>query len=91
MNQTVYFNHTCTHTRGNRGALKRRIPEHKRDSSPVADHMKSSGHHVYLNNVDGIQILDQEVNWQRRGIKEVIHIRIMGRSIRIIIQSVSHD
>ncbi len=34
-----------------------------------------------LNNVDGIQILDQEVNWHRRGITEAIHIRIMGSKI----------
>ncbi len=56
--------------------LKWRIPEYKWDGSPVADHMKSSGHHVDLHNVDGIQILDQEENWHRRGIKESIHIRI---------------
>ncbi len=48
-------------------ALKWRILEHKWDSSPVADLMKSSGHHVDLNNVDGIQILDQHpsVGWER--------------------------
>ncbi len=34
-----------------------------------------------LNNVDGIQILDQEVNWHRGGIKEAIHIRIMRSKI----------
>ncbi len=33
-------------------ALKRRIAEHKQDNSPVADYIKSSGHHVDLSNVD---------------------------------------
>ncbi len=41
----------------------------------------NGGHHMDLNNVDGIQTFDQEVNWHRRGIKEAIHISIIGSKI----------
>ena len=52
--------------------LAARLSQHKRDSSPVAQHMQSTGHNIDWNNTE---ILDREANWFRRGVKEAIHIR----------------
>ncbi len=51
--------------------LKKKIMEHQRDSSPVSQHAKDSGHPV---NYDHVKVLDRESGWFRRGIKESIHI-----------------
>lgn len=68
---------TCVGDSGR--ALKLRFPEHKWDSSPLVHHMWTP--YMELNKVDGVQILDQAVNWHRWGIKEAIHIRMIGSKI----------
>ena len=72
--------HDCDNTYvGESGrALKTRIVEHKRPNSTVATHAKDCNHSI---DYDGVQILDQDTNWHRRGIKESIHIRIHGSEI----------
>ncbi len=52
-------------------SLKKRIMEHQRDSSPVSQHAKDSGHPV---NYDHVKVLDWESGWFRQVIKESIHI-----------------
>ncbi len=51
--------------------LKKRIMEHQRDSSPISQHAKDSGHPVRY---DHVKVLDRESGWFRQGIKEFIHI-----------------
>ncbi len=59
-------------------ALKTRVEEHRRPNSAVATHAKENRHSI---DYEWVQILDQESNWNKRGIKESIHIRIHGSTI----------
>ena len=52
-------------------SLKKRITEHKRESSPVATHMATNNHRFSPNN---ITVLDRENRWFQRGVKEAIYI-----------------
>ena len=57
-------------------ALNTRIAEHRRSStvhSPVGEHQKS-GHNI---DWDGVNNLDEEIDWFRRGVKEAIYIKTM--------------
>ena len=60
-------------------ALKKRNPEHKRGNSSVTTYSNTKGHAVDL---EGVRILDLETNWHCRGIKESIHIRMKGSTIK---------
>ena len=51
--------------------LHRRIKEHKRESSPVGEHLADRGHHF---DQDNVNVLDREPRWFQRGVKEAIHI-----------------
>ena len=53
-------------------ALKKRLSEHKRDSSPVGHHLKYNKHTLDHEN---IKIIDRENRWFERGVREAIHIR----------------
>ncbi|CAH1248695.1 CSMD3 [Branchiostoma lanceolatum] len=58
-------------------ALKKRISEHKRDSSPVAQHMQTYKHQP----TKKVTILDRESRWFERGVKEAVHIRSRSPSL----------
>ena len=58
-------------------ALKKRLAEHKRDSSPVGEHVFAQKHHLE----DKVTILDRESRWFERGVKEAIHIRSRAPSL----------
>ncbi|XP_066265892.1 uncharacterized protein [Branchiostoma lanceolatum] len=58
-------------------ALKKRISEHKRDSSPVTQHMQTYKHQP----TKKVTILDRESRWFERGVKEVVHIRSRSPSL----------
>ena len=51
--------------------LRHRVKEHKRDSSPVGEHLNNSGH---VFSQDNVSILDKESRWFQRGVKEAIYI-----------------
>ena len=59
-------------------ALKKRITEHKRPSSPVGSHLKHHGHELDQEN---IKIVDREDRWFERGVREAIHIRSRSPSL----------
>ena len=52
--------------------LKKRISEHRKESSPVGAHMSNHQHNFNLNKT---KVLDQESRWFERGVSEAIHIR----------------
>ena len=52
--------------------LAARLKQHKRESSVVGRHIKSTGHTIDWNNT---KVLDRDSNWTRRGVKEAINIR----------------
>ena len=58
--------------------LRKRIVEHKRESSPVGAHMKERRHSF---EVDDIKIIDNEDKWFQRGVKEAIHIHSLNPSL----------
>ena len=58
--------------------FKKRLDEHKRDSSPVAIHMKDTGHHL---DEDKNRIVDRDTRWFQRGVREAIHIRSRSPSL----------
>ena len=51
--------------------LRKRMTEHKRESSPVGAHLHSH-HHSF--EADNISVLDRDSRWFQRGVKEAIHI-----------------
>jgi hypothetical protein len=51
--------------------LKKRLTEHKRDSSPFGAHLKSEGHEF---DPSEVKILDSDSRWLQRGIKEAYYI-----------------
>jgi regulator of replication initiation timing len=51
--------------------LKKRLKEHQRDSSPVAQHLNECQHQLDSK----VKILDKDKRWFERGIREAIHIR----------------
>ena len=53
-------------------ALRKRLSEHKRDSSPVGHHMNYNKHTL---DQDNIKIIDKENKWFERGVRDAIHIR----------------
>ena len=53
-------------------ALKQRLKEHQKDSSPVGHHMGYSKHKVDSQN---IRIVDRDSRWFQRGVREAIQIR----------------
>ncbi|XP_019619742.1 PREDICTED: uncharacterized protein LOC109466463 [Branchiostoma belcheri] len=58
-------------------ALRKRISEHKRESSPVAQHMQTYKHQPGKK----VTILDRESRWFERGVKEAVHIRSRSPSL----------
>ena len=52
-------------------ALKKRLKEHKRSSSPVGHHMMYNTHEFEAENVT---VVHQEQGWFRRGVAEAVHI-----------------
>ncbi|CAH1245983.1 Hypp7622 [Branchiostoma lanceolatum] len=58
-------------------ALKKRLTEHKRDYSPVAQHMEAHKHKPGQN----VTILDRESRWFERGVKEAVYIRSRSPSL----------
>ncbi len=59
-------------------ALKHRLKEHSRDSSPVGHHM---GFHQHKLDTDNIKILDRESRWFQRGVREALQIRSRSPSL----------
>ena len=55
--------------------LKKRITEHKRESSPVGAHMIEHHHHI---DEDNIKVLDSDSRWLQRGIREAIFIKSLS-------------
>ena len=53
-------------------ALKQRLKEHQKDSSPVGHHMGYSKHKVDSQN---IRIIDRDSRWFQRGVRDAIQIR----------------
>ena len=53
-------------------ALKQRLKEHQKDSSPVGHHMGYNKHKVDTQN---IRIVDRDSMWFQRGVREAIQIR----------------
>ena len=53
-------------------ALKQRLKEHLKDSSPVGHHMGYNNHKVDSQN---IRIVDRDSRWSQRGVREAIQIR----------------
>ena len=53
-------------------ALKQRLKEHLKDSSPVGHHMGYNKHKVDSQN---IRIVDRDSRWFQRGVREAIQIR----------------
>ena len=51
--------------------LHKRLKEHKRESSPVGEHLTHTQHHFEKDNV---QVLDKEARWFQRGVKEAVYI-----------------
>ena len=52
--------------------LRERLKQHKRVSSVVGVHMRSTEHSI---DWDNTKVLDRESNWTKRGVKEAINIR----------------
>lgn len=59
-------------------ALSRRLTEHKREASPVGQHMRQKRHRL---DEDNIKVLDSESRWFQRGVREAIHIRSRSPSL----------
>ena len=53
-------------------ALKQRLKEHHKDSSPVGHHMGYNNHELDSQN---IRIVDRDSRWFQRGVREAIEIR----------------
>ncbi|XP_076438816.1 uncharacterized protein LOC143277798 [Babylonia areolata] len=51
--------------------LHKRLKEHKRESSPVGEHLTHDQHHF---GKDNVQVLDREARWFQREVKEAFHI-----------------
>ena len=51
--------------------LHKRLKEHKRESSPVGEHLAHS-HHCFKE--ENVNVLDKDSRWFQRGVKEAIHI-----------------
>ena len=67
---------TCTlhYVGGTEKPLKKRLTEHKRESSLFKAHLKSEGHEFDPNDV---KIMDTDSRWFHRGIKEVYYIAVL--------------
>ena len=59
-------------------ALKQRLKEHLKDSSPVGHHMGYNKHKVDSQN---IRIVDRDSRWFQRGVREAIQIRSRSPTI----------
>ena len=59
-------------------ALRTRLSEHERPTSPVGEHASKEQHQI---DWEGVRILDREDNWYRRGVREAIHIRRTGSDL----------
>ena len=59
-------------------ALRTRLSEHERPTSPVGEHANKEQHKI---DWDGVRILDREEDWYRRGVREAIHIRRSGSDL----------
>ncbi len=59
-------------------ALKQRLKEHVKDSSPVGHHM---GFHKHKLDAENIKIVDRESRWFQRGVREALHIRSRSPSL----------
>ena len=59
-------------------ALTKRLSEHRRESSPVAQHMGNQQHSFKEKDV---KIVDRESRWFERGVREAIHIRSRSPSL----------
>ena len=53
-------------------ALKQRLKEYQKDSSPVGHHMEYNKHELDSKN---IRIVDRDSSWYQRGVREAIQIR----------------
>ena len=59
-------------------ALRKRLAEHRRDSSPVGHHLNYNKHKL---DQDNIKIVDKDNRWFERGVREAIHIRTTSPSL----------
>ena len=50
--------------------LRKRLAEHRRESSPVGLHLLETGHKLAKE-----KVLDRDARWFQRGVREAIHIR----------------
>ena len=57
-------------------ALKKRVQEHKRESSPVGHHLNWNSHHLSEE-----KVLDRDSRWFQRGVREAIHIRSLSPTL----------
>ena len=70
----------ATYTGESGQPLVARLKQHKRKTSVVGRHIKSTGHSMDFENT---KILGRDSNWTRRGIKEAINIRRYNSSLNL--------
>lgn len=58
-------------------ALRKRVSEHKREASPVGQHLQRFKHELDEN----IKVLDSDSRWFERGVREAVHIRSRSPSL----------